>query len=165
MAKLSLVRIDSRLIHGQITTRWIAISGANRIVIVDNATAADPFMAKVLSLAAPPGIKLQVMTAQKAGDEWQKDEMGQGNILVLFVDVPNAYDAYMKGFKYSLLQVGGIGSGPGRTSVAGPITLNEADAKKLQEIAADGCEVVFQVLPEMPEKSWKEIKDKFFPDV
>lgn len=54
MANLALVRIDSRLIHGQVVTMWIKRTEAKRIIIVDNEITADPFMAQIFSMAAPP---------------------------------------------------------------------------------------------------------------
>src|ERR1035437_5108835 len=53
---LRLVRIDDRLIHGQVVAGWLRALGAKRIVIVDDATARDEFLREVLTLAAPHGV-------------------------------------------------------------------------------------------------------------
>ena len=45
MANISLIRIDSRLIHGQVITKWVKIAKANRIIIIDDELAQDDFMA------------------------------------------------------------------------------------------------------------------------
>src|SRR5664279_2237393 len=58
---LRLVRIDDRLIHGQVVAIWLRALGAQRIVIVDDATARDEFLAEVLTLAAPQGVPVEVM--------------------------------------------------------------------------------------------------------
>ncbi|MDY0020705.1 MAG: PTS sugar transporter subunit IIB, partial [Anaerolineae bacterium] len=47
-----LVRVDDRLLHGQITAVWCKHQPFTQIVIVDDATAADPFFEEVLTLAA-----------------------------------------------------------------------------------------------------------------
>ena len=44
MAEIKLFRIDSRLIHGQIITKWLKVSKADKIVVVDGTLAADDFM-------------------------------------------------------------------------------------------------------------------------
>lgn len=36
MAEIKLVRVDFRLIHGQVITRWLKQTNANRIVVIDN---------------------------------------------------------------------------------------------------------------------------------
>ena len=57
---LRLVRIDDRLIHGQVVAGWLRAIGAKRIVIVDDATARDEFLREVLTLAAPEGVPVEV---------------------------------------------------------------------------------------------------------
>lgn len=166
MANLALVRIDSRLIHGQVVTMWIKRTEAKRIIIVDNEITADPFMAQIFSMAAPPGVKLELMTTDQAGEGWQKDQFGSlGPIVCLFKNVPVMYEAYNKGYNFPKLQVGGIGGGPGRVNVVGPITLDENDAKMLNELSNKGLEIVFQATPDTKEGDWKSVKAKFFPNV
>ena len=58
---LRLVRIDDRLIHGQVVAGWLRALGAQRIVIVDDAAARDEFLREVLSLAAPSGVPVEVL--------------------------------------------------------------------------------------------------------
>ena len=58
---LRLVRIDDRLIHGQVVAGWLRALGARRIVIVDDATAGDEFLREVLTLAAPQGVPVEVL--------------------------------------------------------------------------------------------------------
>ena len=36
MAEISLIRIDFRLIHGQVVTKWVKQANANRIIIVND---------------------------------------------------------------------------------------------------------------------------------
>jgi len=52
---LKLVRVDDRLIHGQVVAVWLNAVGANEIVIVDDRTAQDAFLRDVLMLAASSG--------------------------------------------------------------------------------------------------------------
>jgi mannose/fructose/N-acetylgalactosamine-specific phosphotransferase system component IIB len=60
---LRLVRIDDRLIHGQVVAGWLRALGAQRIVIVDDAAARDEFLREVLTLAAPQGVPVEVAPA------------------------------------------------------------------------------------------------------
>lgn len=54
MANIVLCRIDSRLIHGQVVTKWVGQSQANRIAVVSDELDADPFMKNIYLMAAPP---------------------------------------------------------------------------------------------------------------
>ena len=47
MAAISLIRIDFRLIHGQVVTKWVKQANADRIIIVNDALANDEFLGSV----------------------------------------------------------------------------------------------------------------------
>lgn len=55
MAKIKLVRIDSRLIHGQVITKWIPITAAKQVIIIDDDLSQDEFMGDIYASAAPRG--------------------------------------------------------------------------------------------------------------
>lgn len=42
MQGVVLTRIDDRLIHGQVMTSWLNFTSANKIMVIDDQTAADP---------------------------------------------------------------------------------------------------------------------------
>lgn len=57
MAEISLIRVDSRLIHGQVITKWRKIFNITKIVVVDDSLANDEFMIRMYEAAAPAGVK------------------------------------------------------------------------------------------------------------
>lgn len=63
---LSLIRVDDRLIHGQVMAVWLRARRAQTIVIADDDTAADEFLAEVLTYAAPPGVEVEVFSVDGA---------------------------------------------------------------------------------------------------
>jgi D-glucosaminate-specific PTS system IIB component len=66
MANIKLTRVDFRLIHGQVITKWCNQVSANRIVIIDDALYNDSFMRSIYEMAAPPNIAVEVYTVEKA---------------------------------------------------------------------------------------------------
>ena len=83
MAEIKLFRIDSRLIHGQIITKWLKVTQADKIVVVDEMLAADDFMKEVYVAAVPKGISVDIYDTDKAmGTEpvwrWKSAGSGQG---------------------------------------------------------------------------------------
>ena len=63
---ISTIRIDDRLIHGQIVTKWIKHADASSILVIDDNSAANPMMKTILSLAVPSGITLHVLSKEDA---------------------------------------------------------------------------------------------------
>ena len=47
MAKSLAVRVDDRLIHGQVVTQWVKVFKAQKIVVIDNNVAKDKMQKNV----------------------------------------------------------------------------------------------------------------------
>jgi len=148
MAKVVLCRIDSRLIHGQVVTKWVGQSQANRIAVVSDELDADPFMKNIFMMAAPPNIKVDCYGIAGFCQEWQASQLGSGNVLVLFPNLASVRQAVQSGFKVTQIQVGGLGGGPGRKVVFQNITLDSADEVILRDLSELGVDVYFQTIPE-----------------
>ncbi len=117
-------------------------------------------------MACPVGVELETISCEEAGRRWQANQLGEIEpIFILFKDVPNAYRAYMAGFKYPELQVGGIGGGFGRKIVMGPISFDDEDARMMNEMAKAGLKAYFQPVPDDKEVSWQDVKAKHYPNL
>ena len=166
MGQLALVRIDARLIHGQVCTQWLYRTGAKKIYIIDDTIAKDEFLASIFYIATPVGTELEVITTEDAGKRWQEDELGSVQpIFILFKTMKMAYLAYKAGFRYPALQVGSIGGGPGRKNVLGPISFSEEDARMFDEMVKDGLDGYFQPVPDDRKTPWAEVKAKHYPEM
>ena len=60
------MRIDARLIHGQVMTAWMKTLPATQIIVIDDKVAKDDFMLFVLQNAAPSGLKVIALTEDEA---------------------------------------------------------------------------------------------------
>lgn len=50
---MTFVRIDNRLVHGQIIETWLPFTRARTIVVANDELAADPLRQEIMSLAIP----------------------------------------------------------------------------------------------------------------
>lgn len=148
MGNIVLTRVDSRLIHGQVMTKWVNQVQANKIVVVSDELANDEFMRSIYLMSAPTGVEVVCVTEAKAAESYAADVFGAGNVLLLLPSLKALKSVYDQGVKVSSAQVGGLGGGPERKVVFQNITLDDADAAILAELAADGVKIVFQTIPE-----------------
>lgn len=161
MATISLVRIDSRLIHGQVIAKWRKQTNATDILVIDDDLAKDPFMKRIYEIAAPPGTRVAIVSSDDSIQLWKKDAFGSGRLIILFRSVASAVQAWQKGFPIERLQVGGIGGGPGRKQVYESIALDHQDSELLSSLIKGGVPVYFQVNPENKPVSYESIKVRF----
>ncbi len=148
MAEIVLCRIDSRLIHGQVMTKWVNQSQANRIIVVSDSLAADEFMLEIYLMAAPAGVKVECYSRADAVSKWEENRFGNGRVLLLLPDLESMKEVYDGGLKVPDIQVGGLGGAPNRKVVFQNITLDDEDVKTLVFFQEAGVKVIFQTIPE-----------------
>lgn len=158
--KIVHVRIDYRLIHGQVITKWLKQCGATKIVIIDDKLATDEFLSSVYRMAAPTGIDVDIVGVATAQKRWETGNFyGGAPVLLLFKTVDMAKAAVDAGIAFKELQVGGLENRPGRKVVHNQISLDAQDAEKLASVEAKGVRVYFQTIPgEEPESLEKVTK-------
>ncbi len=161
VAKINLIRIDSRLIHGQVITKWLKVTRANRIIIIDNNLYCDSFMSDVYMMAAPNGVSVEIYNVEEGIEVWNKNRFDNGNVLVLFKDVANCYEAFKKGFPMKEVQIGGLASAPGRTTVLRAVSFDSQDVIQLKEMEYRGVKLILHIIPEEPKVEFGEAIKKF----
>lgn len=159
MAELSLVRLDYRLIHGQVVTQWSRVVEIDRIVVVNDALAADTFMADIYRMSAPQGVGVEVLSIEEACAAWRKNKMGAGSVLLLFKYAEDALRAHEGGLAFGDLQVGGCGGGKGSVAACG-IAFQKEDVDTLKKIASKGVHVHVHVVPSQPDYSLDQVAEK-----
>ena len=110
---IKLVRLDYRLLHGQVVFAWTGHTGAQRIIVVDDEAANDELKKSALSLSKPAGVRLNIFTLEKALAKMPKVETLNENIMFIFGNV-----ATLKGFcdaypKIKEINYGGLANRPG----------------------------------------------------
>lgn len=166
MTDLALVRIDNRLIHGQVCVMWTKKIQAKGIVVVDDIKSKDEMLKQIFQMVAPVGCVVKTISIDEAVEEFNSEKINEfAPVLVLFGDVKTAYDSYMKGFSYKTLQIGGIGLGPGKKKVFGPVSMSEDEAKQINEIESKGVKVYFQETPNHSVTEWDSVCKKVFPNI
>lgn len=161
MPNVTFARVDHRLIHGQVITKWSKLASANKILIVDDVLGADAFMASIYKMAAPSGMEVDIMTCDAAAAGYQADELGQGNIFLLFKSIQAARKAFDAGLGLKTLQLGGVPAEAGRKIVFQAVALGADDVFDLDHMAASGVDITLQVVPEEAGMTYAEALKKY----
>jgi len=149
MSGFALVRIDDRLIHGQVMAVWMRYLGSvKQIVIVDDETAKDPFMTQVLRAAAPPSVQVTVLTVADAVSSLSDANTDYSHHLLLMRSPKTALGLLEGGVRFSTLNVGGMGAGPGRKSLYRNISVSPQEMELFRAIQEKGVEISFRIVPD-----------------
>ena len=161
MAEITLARVDHRLIHGQVVTKWMKIALANKIIIIDNYLAQESFMVEVYKMAAPAGVEVDIYSVDKAVEEFNKNKFGNGNVFLLFKNVDMAYKTFKAGVDYKKLQLGGIPSRNGKKMVFTAVSLDQTEVEQLTEMKNAEYHINLHIVPEESSMSLDDAIKKF----
>lgn len=143
---LRLVRIDDRLIHGQVVAVWLRALGARRIVIVDDATSRDTFLSEVLTLAAPQGVPVEVYAVAEGAVRLMELAETPEPVIVLARSPRTILGLRQAGVPIEVVDLGGMGSGPGRKRLHKSISVSPDELRELREIEQLGTRVEVQIV-------------------
>lgn len=142
-----LARIDDRLIHGQVMTSWLNYTGANRIVIVDEETANDPFLKMIVTSVAPANIKTEVFGLEEGAEALTS--LGATDQAIVLVKTPHVYVELLKrGVRLERVNIGGMGAKEGRTKLYKNISASDEERGWFKELMSQGIHVSIQIIAE-----------------
>jgi D-glucosaminate-specific PTS system IIB component len=152
----SLVRIDDRLIHGQVIAVWCNSKNFTKIQIVDDVVAADPFMVDVLRLAAPAGLEVVAETVENSVKSLKENTTPE-TTMVLMKYPKTARQLYDAGVTFDALNIGGMGMGPGRKNVFKNTAISKEEYDTLKSLHDDGVKITFMSVPSEKSKQFKDL--------
>jgi PTS system mannose-specific IIB component len=145
---IPLVRVDNRLLHGQVLETWIPRLGAQAVVVADDEAARSPLAQAAMTLCCPPEVPVTVLPVAQVDFAALAAEAGP--VLVLFRDVAGLTVAAARGLtpaRAPHLNVGNVHFGPGRKPITPSLFLAEGELTALEALAAAGFEVEARAIP------------------
>jgi mannose/fructose/N-acetylgalactosamine-specific phosphotransferase system component IIB len=144
---IKLVRIDDRLIHGQVVVGWGQPLRVGFIALVDDGVRASPWEQDLYRMGVPPEIEVIFASVQEAVAQlpaWESDpRVG----FVLAPDVGTIAALTTNCHRVTRVNIGGIHHRPGRTERLRFVYLTDTEATELKAMAARGIEVTAQDVP------------------
>ena len=156
MGKLNMVRVDYRMVHGQIVAKWIKFRPVDRLILADDSLVDDPFMGDIYRMAVPD----REVDIVKLGDVQIAIDRKNDTVLLIFKDVASAYTVYKNGLQLPELNVGAVQNSAQRKAVVQGVALSVEEYEKLSEMKAEGVNVFLQPIPENDPVSLGSIEKK-----
>ena len=156
MGKLNMVRVDYRMVHGQIVAKWIKFRPVDRLILADDSLVDDPFMGDIYRMAVPD----REVDIVKLGDVQTAIDRKNDTVLLIFKDVASAYTVYKNGLQLPELNVGAVQNSAQRKAVVQGVALTVDEYEKLSDMKAEGVNVFLQPIPENDPVSLGSIEKK-----
>jgi mannose/fructose/N-acetylgalactosamine-specific phosphotransferase system component IIB len=141
-----LQRVDDRLIHGQVVVAWGQRLHPQRIWVVDDAAAANPWERDLLATAAPDA-EVRVVTVAEMAAAWAGENEAAGGAFLIVRNLASALALVEAGAPLARFTLGGLHYSPGKTKVNEYIYLDAADRARARALLARGVTLDVQDVP------------------
>jgi mannose/fructose/N-acetylgalactosamine-specific phosphotransferase system component IIB len=105
---IALVRVDNRLVHGQILEAWVPYIKAKCIMVVNDTIASDFYNETVIRMAVPSKIEVIFSPVEEFAKNYTFSRNNGKKTIVLFSTVADVTKAYRLGFHFDKLNIGNI---------------------------------------------------------
>jgi mannose/fructose/N-acetylgalactosamine-specific phosphotransferase system component IIB len=141
------VRVDNRLLHGQVVQFWIPHLGIDRLIVADDDVAKNEAMPMIYRLAVPESVELTVIPVVQLAAELETVNLDNSTVLTLLRDVYDVTRAQMSGTIFKRLTLGNVHASPDRTRVTDSVYLSEEELAALERLKRGGVAVEIQTFP------------------
>lgn len=140
-------RIDGRLIHGQVANLWSTKLNISRIMVVDNDVVNSDLEKTGLRLATPAGVKLSILTEEKAASNIIAGRYDSQRLLIVARRPDRFLSLIEKGVSIPELNVGNMSQSPETRSVTRSVNVVDEDIAAFDAIKAHGTKIIHQMVP------------------
>lgn len=145
---LVLVRVDCRLIHGQVIESWVPFTKADYLLVANDDLANDDLQQTIMKMAVPPTIKVEVSTVFEAAQKLQNGLGKNRRIILLVENCEDALRCYHYGLRYDSLNLGNLVCTQSKRQVTCSIYLDDRDLEYLREIKNRGIAIEARPVPD-----------------
>lgn len=148
------VRIDDRMIHGQVAAIWCNRLKTTRIIVSNDAAASDDIRKMALKMAAPAGVKVSVITNEKTANNMKAGKYDSDNVLLILTNPQDALYLIEAGINIETINVGNIAHRENTIQVKKSINVTKEEAEEFRKVEAKGVKLTAIMMPDDRENNF-----------
>jgi mannose/fructose/N-acetylgalactosamine-specific phosphotransferase system component IIB len=139
------VRIDNRLLHGQVVQFWIPHLGVEHLIVADDGVSKNLSMQVVYRMALPAIVKITIVPVDRVGGILSTAISSP--TMLLIKDIASTKRIVAQGDFFKHLTIGNVHASPERERVTDAVYLSGAEIETLLELKKAGIEIEIQTFP------------------
>lgn len=144
------VRIDDRLIHGQVAAFWCNSMKINRIMVANDEVANNELQKSALRMVAPPGVNTSIITKEKAAANIKAGKYDAERVFLILKGPKDAIDLIKLGVNIKMINVGNMAHREGTVQIKRSINVTQDEIEAFKELNAMGVELTAIMVPDEP---------------
>ncbi len=156
------IRVDDRLIHGQVALVWTKKLNAKAIVVANDHASKDNIQQMTLKMATPENVKLAIKSMQDAVQLINNPKAKDMRIFVLVNSICDALFLSENIDDIERINIANVGRFDGvdeaeKSKLSSTILISKSEQVALEQLLASNRKVVHQIVPDNPEKLFHDL--------
>lgn len=152
---IKFLRVDHRLLHGQVAVSWFNGLDVNTILVANDSVATDEFRKSAIRMAKPENAKLVMKSVAESIDAINSGVTDKYNMLVVVESVEDAAKLINETKAIDSLNLGGTKQREGTSSYSKAVNLTETEVSQLHQLQESGIDVFIQQVPNEKKEAFK----------
>lgn len=142
-----LVRVDDRLLHGQVMEAWVPFCRATCIIVASDSASHDPVQRIALESCATREVAIEVEDLRGAVEDIKSGRLDGERVIVVMANLQDAMRTYSEGLIFTSINIGNIHHNGRCRMVTPSVYLDTADEEVLLRFKGLGIEVDIRAVP------------------
>lgn len=144
---IKLVRVDHRLIHGQVALTWTNAINADCILVANDDILNDPVQKTTLKLAAPHNVKVVIKSIADSIAAINDGKTDKYKLFIVTKTIADAHRLAKKVDRIKDINIGSVKEGPGSSALTHTVFVSDEERSELKAMVAEGFRVFSQQVP------------------
>ena len=144
---IKLVRVDHRLLHGQVAVSWVNGIGADCILVASDTVVNDPVWKTTLKLGKPAGCKLVMKNIADSITAINSGVTDKYNLFIITESIEDAWRLCKAVPAIRELNIGGVKVEDGKRQISEAVFVSDEECARIRELDAAGVHVFVQMTP------------------
>ncbi len=145
-----LVRVDDRLLHGQVLGAWVPFMDADFLIIASDESASDSFRTAVMSACGDQHLRVLIKRIEDVMDEVEEEDLREARGILIVSDLKDAMRLYDKGLRFTSLNIGNIHHSNDGRRLSRSVIINREDEEIIERFESFGVEIDIRDIPTRP---------------
>lgn len=145
---IKMVRVDHRLLHGQVAFAWTKTLGVDCILIANDEVAKDTLRMGALRMAAPSGVKLVIKSMEDSVANIKAGKTDKYNLFILLESIEDAYRLTEEVPEIKYINLGGIKSASDKRQISKAIFVSDKDCDLLRKMNDKDVKLEIRMVPD-----------------
>lgn len=155
---ICMIRMDDRLLHGQVAFAWKAYLGYNAVVIASDGASKDDVKKMALKMCSPSDVRLAIRSVDDALTLLKNPKLDPLKVLVVMDNTSDLLKLCKQLHEKPLINLGGMTRGENTVELIKAVNATEDDIKNLDEVLELGYEIECRQVPSDRPISYKKIR-------